>query len=403
MKTMIAKCRSLLVVFSLFLGLPALAISPPANFSAQAGNQSVTLKWTASAGVTSYNLEEAYGTGTRWTHIADPLATATSYVRTNRPNGVTYSYRINAVGGGSTSVWSNTVSATPSATATPTPTPPPTPTLVSYTSFDGANLNLYAWTGNRISVLSGSASLDSSTMSRLVSALDAGCGYYGTVTGRTPSLAKNINGKATIAEVPSTCGAGCGYLGSTGIEIQTDYFGTLYTQVRDSNLYDQVPFYEMGRNFWFYEDKIEYKGTDKTGTIATGYAVYMRFKAMESAGVQGAPYNGASFGSFKNEVATLVDRYEADTSLDWYNTLRVGQAPANSMNLGGTDLFASFCMRLERDYGGNAFVDKLWKEVDKQPNATTTTDALNNFVRAASTAAGQDLTLLFRNRWRWPV
>jgi hypothetical protein len=37
------------------------------------------------------------------------------------------------------------------------------------------------------------------------------------------------------------------------------------------------------------------------------------------------------------------------------------------------------------------------------PSAVTTQDAVDNFVVAASSAAGQDLVPLFKDRWRWPV
>lgn len=88
---------------------PAVAINPPANFSAEAGNQSVKLRWTPSVSVTSYNLEQSFNGG-GWVHIADPLATDTGYTRINLWNGTPYSYRINAVGSGSTSTWSTVVS-----------------------------------------------------------------------------------------------------------------------------------------------------------------------------------------------------------------------------------------------------------------------------------------------------
>lgn len=103
---------------------PALAINPPANFSAEAGSQRVTLRWTTSPGVTSYNLEQSFNGG-GWVHIADPAATDTSYSRINLLNGTAYSYRIDAVSSGVTSVWSNTVTATPQANPNTAPTSAP--------------------------------------------------------------------------------------------------------------------------------------------------------------------------------------------------------------------------------------------------------------------------------------
>jgi hypothetical protein len=73
------------------------------------------------------------------------------------------------------------------------------------------------------------------------------------------------------------------------------------------------------------------------------------------------------------------------------------------MNLGGADLFASFLLRLRRDYGGNAFVTRLWYEVNLRPAANTTQDTVDNFVIAASKAAGHNLGTLFLSTWRWPL
>lgn len=284
-------------------------------------------------------------------------------------------------------------------------TPTPTSQSTSYITFYGDELKLYPWEGRNVAVLTATSKLDSGVMARIVEVCDATYDYYKAVTGRVPSVGKQFNGKSTVAEVSSACGgaAACGYSGFTGIEMQTTYFDVLYNQIKQNNLYDQVVFYEFGRNFWFYGDQIEYIGEDSNGVVSTGFAVYMRFKAMRSVNAAGAPFNGNSFSSFEEAVRSLVDTYEADTSLNWANTLRIYKAPPNDLGLNGTDLFASFCMRLERDYGGEEFTRKLWKEVEKRPKANTTTEALRNFVDAASTAAGQDLTPLFRDQWRWPL
>jgi hypothetical protein len=71
--------------------------------------------------------------------------------------------------------------------------------------------------------------------------------------------------------------------------------------------------------------------------------------------------------------------------------------------LNGTDLFASFCLRLARDHGGREFVQRLWRTAGQRPAAISTQEAVDNFVIAASAAAGKDLSEHFAGRWRWPV
>ena len=151
---------------------------------------------------------------------------------------------------------------------------------------------------------------------------------------------------------PSTCGAGCGYLGFTGIELQTTYFDSLYDSLRLHNYYDQPLFYEFGRNFWFYGGQLEYKGADDHGAVTTGYAVFMRFMAMDSVQVQPAYFGNVRFAYFRSEVEELLTRYLANPAYTWATTLQVGQAPTNPLGLGATDLLASFLFRLRADYGG---------------------------------------------------
>lgn len=276
-----------------------------------------------------------------------------------------------------------------------------TPQSFEYRATQGQTITLYPYTGQKIALLVPSPNLDNATLSQIVTVFDAAYDYYAQATGRDPGLFFNYNGLATIAVVPLTCGVGCGFLGFTGIELQNEWFDILYNGVRNQNEYDQVVFYEFGRNFWFYGDKIEYKDSDNAGSVTTGYAVFMRFMAMEATGVTPG-LNGNDFAVFKAEVQGLLDLYLADKSLDWNNTLRVGRAPTNLLGLGGADLFASFLFKL-REYYGDNFVQQIWKEVAKRPDTQTTQDAVDNFVLAASAATDKNLTSLFANTWRWPV
>lgn len=271
----------------------------------------------------------------------------------------------------------------------------------NYISFQGAPLSLFSWQGNKIMLLADTDTLDSATMYEWVYKMDTAYNYYSLCTGREPNFNTGgtyINNRSTIAEVQNTCGAGCGYLGTTGIEIQTSYFYNCYNYILTQNLYDQVPFYELGRNFWFYADKLNYQTNDP---IATGYAVFMRFMAMEAANVQGAPFNAWTFSQFKNNVIGLLPSYMADTTLNWSNTLGIGQGVPGS-SLGATDLFASFCFYLRDNYCSNHWVENVWKKAWQRPNSISTQDAVDNFIIAASQAANQNLTPLFQY-WRWPI
>jgi hypothetical protein len=97
----------------------------------------------------------------------------------------------------------------------------------------------------------------------------------------------------------------------------------------------------------------------------------------------------------------MIDTYAANTSLTWQNTFLVNTF--SNPNGGCADLFASMVQRLALNYGGEAFIQDLWKEVLKQPISGTNQDAADHFVLAASAAAKKNLTSVFINTWRWPV
>ena len=278
----------------------------------------------------------------------------------------------------------------------------PIPVYV-YNSFESDDLNMYVIEGQNVALLVPSLDYSLATLTNMVSVFDDVYDYYAGITGREPSPLYTYNGLATLAVVPSTCGAGCGYLGLTGIEFSEFHFNdVMYPGVFNNQEYDQAPFYEFGRNFWFYGDQIEYEGTDDTGSITTGFAVFMRFMAIDSVAVTPGPFNGNDFAVFRSEVEGLLQTYLADTTLNWDNTLRIGVAPANSLGLGSADLFASFMFELHNLYG-DTFVETIWKEVDNRPIATSTQMAVDNFIIAASISAGENLQPLFVEQWRWPI
>ncbi len=264
----------------------------------------------------------------------------------------------------------------------------------SYTTFQGETSNLYKYEGKKTMLLAKSNSLDATIMKKWTDAMDGAYNFYNQCTGREPDFLPStyINQKSTIASADPTCGAGCGYLGATGIELLDVYFDQCYTSLKFDNKYEQITFYEMGRNFWFYGNKLAYTNDP----ITTGYAVFMRFMSMKYLGFDGNP----SHVEFVNQIRGLRATYLANTSLNWSNTLGVGQGvPGSSWS--AADLFASFCFYLEETYGWQ-WLQNVWKYAALRPDRVTTQDAVDNFVIASSQAANKNLVSLFQE-WRWTV
>lgn len=277
------------------------------------------------------------------------------------------------------------------------------PTPADYTTFDGKKLKLHAWRGKHVAFLTKEEGLDAKLMAGLCDTFDKVQAYYRDATGRDPQKAKHLDGLATVAEVDQTCGAACGYLGATGIELTPGCFTDLYSGWQTNGTVDQALPYEFGRNFWFYSPQLAYQKPVSDRSVVTGYAVFMRMMALDAAGAKLGPFRDKSGAEFRQIMESLVDLYEADKTLTWDNTLKVDAAPKNPLGLNGTDLFASFCLRLARDHGGREFVKRLWHAAGELPKAATTQDAVDNFVIAASRGAKKDLGPHFADRWRWPV
>jgi hypothetical protein len=268
-----------------------------------------------------------------------------------------------------------------------------------YTAIDGHTETLTPWQGRDVTVLvEAGIARDPKVMTKLVGALDRAWAYYAATTGRLPGTAHSLNGRDEVAEVTSTCGAGCTYIGATGTEMLTSYFESLYQQIAQDNRYDQVPFYELGRSFWFWSPQLQFHAPDQD-PVVTGFAVWMRFRSMTAAHVKGAPYNGTPFATFESQVAALASQYEADPSLTFADTLAVAKSPGL---YGGTDFWASLMMQLAARHGGQVFVDRFWQHVGALPAAATTTEAVTNWVNAASYAACTDLSSVFFLRWGFP-
>jgi hypothetical protein len=312
------------------------------------------------------------------------------------PSTITYTY---AGSGGFTAV-SGTGALTVAAV------PPGVAGQTTYHSILGDVLTMNIWQGTHVSLLTPTAmtGLDPTVIARILATADNAYEYYASALGAVPNpYPPNyyINGRDSIAVVDHTGGAGYSYLGATGIELMTPYFNILYNGVANNNQYDQVLFYELGRNFWLIGDQLNGTSIGQE-SFTTGFAVLMRFLSLDSTGEAGGPYNSWSYAEFEQNVKNLVDEYVADPALDFANTLATGQGVPDSQ-LGSTDLFASFLLRLGLDYGGDSFFQSLWKQAAALPSAPTDQSAIDNLFLAACAAAGRNLTGQFVDTWRWPI
>lgn len=272
----------------------------------------------------------------------------------------------------------------------------------------GLSTQLFPWPGERLVFLTTRSNLDQAVMANFVRRLDAGWQVYTNITGRSPSLFKQLDGKPTITAVPDgslTCGVGCGYIGATGIELAKFYQEDYPLILAQTNAYPHYCFYEMGRNFYTFGDR--------HSLFITGYAVFMRYVCMDALGC--ADPDGAT-----RKVIEETEALYAKSGMDFlraFTTLgglsekqpRVKRADGNWLQPSDQPvLYASAMLKLRRDCGGDAWVKRFFAELVKCPkikadNADTALRQSLNWLVAASCAARRDLSPMFVDRWRFPI
>jgi hypothetical protein len=281
------------------------------------------------------------------------------------------------------------------------------PFATVFTTQKNVKLNMFAWPGANNAFLTKTSAYSPIYIRKILDAADSTYNYYATTVGAKPSLLSNYNGLATIANTGiagiDLCGLGCTYIGNTGMEIDDSTTSDLYQGVQ-VNTYNWVIFYEFGRSFWLFGSKLDYKPRDYSICQTTGFAVYMGIHSIQAQNLQSnygfdVPNNP---DPFKDERLAL-DSYASDPHLNFKNTFQTSTL-VNQYGYGDCPvLWAGLVDRLYVNYGGEPFIQALFKEVLKRPDAETTQDAADNFILAASAAAGKNLTYTFGTTWKWPV
>lgn len=272
----------------------------------------------------------------------------------------------------------------------------------------GTSTLLLPWEGEKIVFLTRQGEYDPKLMTRWVQALDDGWKLYTDLTGSKPGLHVHLNGKATIAAVPDfdyTCGAGCGFLGVTGIELAMFYQWNYPDLKRDPDAIPHYVFYEMGRNFYTFEDR--------HSCFTTGFAVFMRYVCMDALKCHD---NDPETREVIEKAESLVRK--SDMPFLRLFTMADGldeKAPRLKDDQGNwiapSDqpvIYSSTMLRLRRDYGGDAWVQRFFKALASCPTAPPDTregtlkQSWSWFV-SASLAAGKDLSPVFVDEWKLPL
>jgi serralysin len=279
------------------------------------------------------------------------------------------------------------------------PSPPAMGEPTTYVQFSGQPVPRYAWEGRNVVFLTVSAEYDPATMRGLLAGVDAAYDYYASASPRDPIAHSTYRGKLAIAEVDVTCGAGCGYFGGLGIELRRIYWRRFHDAYADSGQFDQIVFYELGRNFWMYDAQ-----AGRASAINTGYANLMRLTSIAAAGLTMAPWNELTEAQFRAATDELLQTYLRD-GYTWADTVAANRPVPNDHGLGASDLFAAMLLDIARRHYGDPveFARVYWHALDRRPDATDEQMALDNMALAACETVRADITGHLAEVLRWPV
>lgn len=207
-----------------------------------------------------------------------------------------------------------------------------------------------------------------------------------------------------VAEVNNTCGIGCGRVGLPGIEIQTDKFRKIYYEYGRSKKFDSIIFYELGRNFWFYDRQLACSEIGISNAMRTGFAVFMRNICVDKLSINADSINQIDYSTYLYDLKNIFYQYSADTSLNISKVLIDGMLPdvSEDFEVTGSNFWASLLFFLYEQKGfGDGWLNSIWREISERPIAENETDILNNFYSACTSATERDINELFGDIVKW--
>lgn len=209
-----------------------------------------------------------------------------------------------------------------------------------------------------------------------------------------------------VAIVTETCGVGCAIIGSPGIEINISKFNTIYTNYLTSKKFDSLIFYELGRNFWFYNKQMATDDPEFTHAIQTGFSVFMRNICIKKLFVDISPINNLPYDSYSKGLKEIFNCYLSDTTLNISKVMIEGKLPVIQSDLGvsGSNFWGSLLLYLYDLPGfGDKWLQNVWAELYKLPSAENETEALKNFYSACTSSVKINITQIFQNQLKWNV
>lgn len=274
---------------------------------------------------------------------------------------------------------------------------------------------VYVFEGENIALMFDQAyynsrSFDENTIRDMLSRLDDAWSEYQTVTNRTPtefiiyttSGGKNLAPIVVLPYAKMICnGLGCGYVGNTGIEIASDWFEQeIYNDYAAENKLNTVLFYEMGRNYFVYNNLKPIRNDGEELGMETGFSVFMREVIAERIN---SPLRDENIATL-NQIREMFPIYLNDNTLDWETTFLNGNYPTNGTGYTpDNNAMVASMLHYLKDQLGSEFESNFFRFANNRGEGQPQNDLFYSvFFKSASDAVNRNLAQEFTS-WKLPL
>jgi hypothetical protein len=215
---------------------------------------------------------------------------------------------------------------------------------------------------------------------------------------------ENTNRKQiSIAVVDNTCGPGCGELNGNRLEIESGRFDILYENVVEDNHLDHLLFYELGRIYWIFGDKLSCDDEKLNQVIHTGFAIFMRDVIIKKMGKRCASINGIAYQDYLKNKHLEFDYYKKQNEIDFEQLVNLKSVKQDDVEMKATRIFASMLNQLYENYGESSFTNEFSKNIKTCTPPENSTELYTNLFKTSTTSCKSDLRELFTEEWKIPV
>ncbi len=276
-------------------------------------------------------------------------------------------------------------------------------TEILYDSFKGERLHLDLINGKNVSFALLENPIPTSDLTKLILKIDSAYDYAKVITGFEPKVKSNfLSDKLIYAQVSNTCGVGCGYLGMKGVEIEKEYFNGILLNFHTDKEIDPLFFYEMGRNFFPYSNKLELKINKETHIISTGVAIYIQCKLANNSMGKISKVNSTPFKYYYKSLVSLADSARGVDKIFIQDALLSNQNVPQLNNWSVADIIASILIEMEQGESRDSFLVNFYTACRNFKDSSSVQNSLDNFVLACSLATKKNQINYFIEIG-WPI